>query len=101
MIRKTTFNWKELCLFFGQKSCKNDRSLINISIFAFCSTLEKRAAERNDTEMNLRVSYYRKLIANEAKYRKCCHVKYIKQDVKLGEERGIDSVYDTALYSIS
>ena len=41
-LKRLTFNWKQLCMFCGQKSYKKDKTMYRVSTFDFCKTLEGR-----------------------------------------------------------
>ena len=47
-LKRQTFNWKELCMFCGQKSYKKDKTMYRVSTFDFCETLESRVKEKED-----------------------------------------------------
>ena len=96
-VQRKSFNWKEMCIFCGKRSYKKDKNLINVATFEYCSTLERRAREKGDTELGCRVGDFSKLIANEAKYHKGCHSKYIKQDKCTEEMSEAGDIYNEAL----
>ena len=54
------------------------RTLINVSTFQFCHTLERTVNPKNDSYLKLHIGDFSKLMANEAVYHKGCHANYIK-----------------------
>ncbi|MES9881199.1 MAG: hypothetical protein ABW185_10000 [Sedimenticola sp.] len=64
-------------MFCEQKSFRKDKALICVASFEFCKTLEQRAEDKCDYAMQCKVGDFSKLIANDARYHKACHSKYI------------------------
>lgn len=64
-------------MFCEKKAYKRDKTLICVGTFEFGDTLEQRVDEKCDYGMKCKVGDFKKLIANEARYHKGCHSKYI------------------------
>ena len=84
---RKALNFKELCFLCDQKSYKNDKKLFLVSTFKFGETLKRRVEEKSDFEMIRRVGGdFRKLVALNARYHKCCHSKYTVEEKKNSEQ---------------
>ena len=54
--------------------------------YEFREALKKKANETYDTQLNLHIGDFSKLIANDAVYHKGCHANYMSQRQKLHKE---------------
>ena len=72
-LKRQTFNWKERCMFCGQKSYKKDKTMYRVSTFDFCKALESRVKEKEDDLLSCRVGNFSKLMALETRYHSQCH----------------------------
>ena len=67
----------EKCMFCQQMTYKKEKRTIRAATFEFGQKLDKAINEKNDTVLRARLGDISKLIANEAKYHKNCHAKYV------------------------
>ena len=100
-LKRLAFNWKELCMFCGQKSYKKDKTMYRVSTFDFCKTLESRVKEKEDDVLSCRVGDFSKLMALEARYHFQCHKKYLKKSVPTSSASSLhDSAFDDLISKI-
>ena len=78
-IMRINFRWKMFCLFCTKKTHKKVKTMIKVSTFTFCTTLEKEVNEKNDEVMRCRVGDFSKLIALEARYHQKCRTDYYNE----------------------
>ena len=64
-------------MFCQQMTYKKEKRTIRAATFEFGQKLDKAVNEINDTILRARLGDISKLIANEAKYHKNCHAKYV------------------------
>ena len=65
------------CMFCEQMTYKKEKGTIRVATFKFGQKLDKTINGKNDTVLRARLGHISKLIANEARYHKNCHAKYV------------------------
>ena len=64
-------------MFCQQMTYNKEKGTIRVTKFEFGQKLDKAINEKNDTVLRARLGDISKLIANEARYHKNCHAKYV------------------------